>query len=318
VIHHPPETEDIMPGTKLVEATAFGTFETLLPSWARSLRAANKSAKTIRSYIDSAHLFEQFVRDAFGITVVSKVNRDHVESFVEDQLAKWRPATAAVRYRSLQQMFRWMVDEGEITVNPMIRMRPPNVPEVPVPVVSDDDLKALLKACGGKSFEDKRDTAILRVWIDSGIRLAESAGIRVEDLDLDDEILTVTGKGKRPRQVPIGARTAKAVDQYLRMRARHPQASSPALWVGPKGGMTDSGLAQMLERRCGQAGIAKIHPHQLRHTAAHVWLSAGGNEGDAMRLFGWKSRQMLNRYGASAADERARDSFRRIAPGDRV
>lgn len=148
----------------------------------------------------------------------------------------------------------------------MARMKPPIVPEVPVPVVSDDDLKRLLRACNGKTFEDKRDVAILRVFIDTGIRLAECSGLRREDVDLQEEVLHVTGKGRRPRAVPFGAKTGVALDRYLRLRLRlrHSQADSPALWLGPKGGLTDSGIAQMLERRCLQAGIEKVHPHQLR------------------------------------------------------
>lgn len=303
---------------KLADTTEFGTLDTLIPSWERSLRAGNKSVRTIRAYGDAARLFEAFLREKFGMTSVEHLTREHVESFIEDQLARWKPTTASVRYRCLQQLFKWLLDEGEIRTDPMARMKPPIVPEVPVPVVGDDDLRKLLKACDGKTFEDRRDLAIIRVFVDTGCRLAECGGIKLDDVDFEQEVIVVTGKGRRPRAVSYGAKTGQALDRYLRVRARHSQSSSPSLWLGPKGGMTDSGIAQMIERRCERAGIGRIHPHQLRHTAAHVWMANGGGETDAMRLFGWKSRSMLSRYGASAADERARDAHRRLALGDRV
>jgi len=303
---------------KLAAATEFGTLALLIPSWERSLRAANKSPKTIRAYGDSARMFETFAREHFGITAVTGITRETLETFIEDQLANHRPTTASVRYRSLQQLFKWLLADGEITSNPMDRMTAPQIPEIPVPVVSDDDLTKLIKVCEGTSFEHKRDTALLRLMLDTGVRLAEVAGLAVDDVDFDNDVILVTGKGRRPRMVTFRPKTAAALDTYRRFRARHGHAKSAALWLGPKGTLTDSGIAQILKRRCAEAGIAKIHPHQLRHTAAHVWLSEGGGEGDAMRLFGWKSRAMLDRYGASAADERARAASRRMTLGDRI
>lgn len=291
------------------------TLDDLIPSWTRSLKAANKSARTVKDYTHSADLFAAYVGDVD----VRKIDRATVEDFIDGYLERTSASTAATHYRRLQQLFRWLVDEEEVDESPMRRMSPPKIPEKSVPVIAKEDMRALLVACKGPRFEDRRDEAIVRVLIDTGVRVSSLINQKPDDVDFEYQTIDVTMKGGKLRAVPFGSKTMAAIDRYLRKRRHQRHADEPWLWIGKFGRLTDWGVRQMLDRRCERAKIGHIHPHQFRHTAAHEWMLAEGSEGDLERLMGWSpSSGMTKRYGASAADQRAREAHRRLGLADRL
>jgi site-specific recombinase XerD len=254
-------------------------------------------------------------------TLVADIERDHVEEWVGNLAATRAKSTAAKRHTSVSLFFKWCIDDGAITVSPMEKVRPPKVPDTPVPLVTEDDLTKLRKACEGTAPFDLRDMAIIRLLFDSGLRRSELAGLSVDDIDLDHYEVVVLGKGERPRIVPFGVKTGKALDNYLRKgRTKHPLArKTRAAFLGTRGPVTGAGVAQILKKRCTQAGIETINPHRLRHCFADAWLRDGGSEGDLMRLAGWKTRQMVDRYASSNAAGRARQSYQsKPSFGDRL
>ena len=140
------------------------------------------------------------------------------------------------------------------------------------------------------------------------------------DLSLRDREIRVRLKGGREIPVPVGAKTAAALDRYIRARAHPSHASSPWLWLGTRGTgvghMTDSGIRTMLERRGQQAGVQGVNPHRFRHTFADSWLATGGNVDDLMHIAGWTTYDMPLRYARGRG--MARDAHWRLSPGDRL
>ncbi len=206
-----------------------------LASFTRHVRAENKAPSTIVTYSKAVTQLDGFLERDRRPRAVADLRREDIEAFLLGlQDAARQPATVAQRFRSLQQFFKWLAEEGEIERNPMATMHPPHVPETPPPVLREEDLRKILDACAGTGFEERRDNAIIRLFLDTGMRRGELAGLRVEDVDFDQDVAIVLGKGRRPRACHFGHKTGQGLDRYLRARARRPDAGEPWLWLGKR------------------------------------------------------------------------------------
>ena len=300
-----------------MQTTAQVTIGDCVDSYRRHLSNV-ASPNTVRVYVQGVEQLQGYLSTMGMPVVVANIRAEHVEMFLKDQRERLSAATAATRHMALRRFFGWLQEQSEITTSPMARLSPPKVTAPVVEILSTDDLRRLLAAAKGRGFEERRDYATLRLFLDTGLRVSEMAGIRLDALDLDDRTLRVTGKGDKKRTVYLGKKSVEAIDAYLRARRRRPHADSPMLWLSSKGPLTVSGVRQAVQRSGRQAGLGAIWPHQLRHTFCHDWLMAGKSEGALVRQAGWSGRKMLARYAAAGADSRAKEEHRQFSPGDAI
>jgi integrase len=301
----------------------------LLDSYARSLRASNRSEATVeRVYLPAVRALDDYLRSIGHSGRVGAIRREHVEAFLVDLRGrpgrKGQPMSAATVskvYRALRPFFAWLVEEDEIEADPMARIPRPRVEEKHKQPLTDAEFERILATCRGKLFEQRRDEAIIRLLGSTGIRRGELEGLTVDAIALDRDggrayVEPRTSKSRRGRYVAFGPKTAIAIDRYLRMRAGHPLAHRPELWLGTRGRgpLAGGAFLLMLRRRGRAAGVPNLHPHLFRHTFAHDFLRRGGSEGDLMQQTGWKDRAMVSHYSGALASERAQEAARRLDP----
>jgi site-specific recombinase XerD len=288
----------------------------LLESFTLHLRGERKSPQTVKIYGDGVRAFLRWCERA---GVAPALDRPTVDKFTAALLdGGAEAATARSRQLAVRRFSAWLAAEGEIGADELAHMSPPKLDAKAVTPLSDDQLRALIAACKGPDLRDKRDEALVRFMAETGARAGEVLALAVADVDLRAGTAVIRkGKGGKARRVPFGPRTGSAIDRYIRARRRHRLASTPPLWLGAGGKQfAYYGLRETLRYRAERAGIAGIHPHMLRHTAADRWLTAGGSEGGLMAVAGWTRPDMLARYTKARAEQRAADEARGLNLGD--
>jgi len=290
-------------------------FEALLRSWKIALRSERKSESTIHSYTTGVRVYLRWC-EANGHEPA--LDRQLVRAWTAELLETGQPSSVVARQLAVRRFSAFVVDEGELDSDPLLGLKLPKIPQKVLEALSEAEARSLVAACSGPEFRDRRDEAIVRLMLETGLRRAEVCALKVGDLNLDQQIALVrSGKGGKGRIVPFGIQTTRALDRYLRARRSHRLADVPDLWLGDRGRTLGyDGVRFAVQYRADLAGLKDFHLHKLRRTMACRWLAANGSEQGLMAVAGWTSHAMIARYTNASAAERAAAESRRLNLGE--
>jgi integrase/recombinase XerD len=282
----------------------------LLESWLLQMRVQRKSPHTLRNYEKAVQQYLTFCDDN---DLPRELSKPILIAFMAAQTGA--ASYSALVLSELKLFAKFIADEEGLDASAVLSVKAPKVDQTIVADLSTDDVKAMLKACDGNSLNDRRDKALIALFVDTGMRRAEMTALNVSDVDLRECVVTIErGKGGKGRRSKFSQATAAHIDRYLRSRKQAGcDPHSGALWVSTQGkAIGYNAIDAALRRRAAQANVEGFHLHRLRHSAAVNWMSGGGSQITLMAQCGWSSQTMLGKYVRSANERLAHTEFDRL------
>ncbi len=270
-------------------------FENLIAEFEVACRAAGLKEKTISWYTGVLHHYQTFELqqnqdDESGMCTVPSLRRYFAALQTQKPYSHHtgRPTeersitveTILAYGRALKRFCNWLAEEDYLESSPMARIRLPRRPRHIPRDVSRNDINALLDV-----VDYSRDKAIVLFFVSTGVRSSELRNLRLADVDLEQRIALVRGKGDKERFVIFDSQTASAIEDWLEER---PETKGDYLFPTFRGGqLTESGLRQIIRRLREKAEITNpVSPHRFRHAFAKNWMMQGGDEFSLAKLMG--------------------------------
>jgi integrase/recombinase XerC len=273
------------------------------------------SRETIRAYHSDLRQF---------VTFVKAIRPTHAEPFtprtadsllIRSYLARLdqdneKKSTLARKLATLRSFYRFLLREGRVAANPADDVHTPKLPQHLPRVLTKDDANALMEFPDGKRLSDLRDRAILETLYSTGTRVSELVGMSWEDINFNDGIVRVRGKGRKERLVPIGAVALEAIKEYQaalhhsELSTQHSALNETAVFRNSRGGrLTARSVERLVATYSSRLSAGRISPHALRHSFATHLLDEGADLRVIQELLGHASLDTTQKYTHLAMDQ---------------
>jgi Site-specific recombinase XerD len=275
-------------------------------------RVRNRSAKTIQWYDQKLHFFARWLDEDEDVQQTGDVTVGHLRSFVlylqaiqvgrntinkSDNTAQISPLTVKGYVQVIKGFFNWCLEEEIVTTNPAHRLKLPSLPSYMIPTFSHEQIVQMLEVCDLTTVLGHRDRTIILVLLETGIRVSELCGLRIQDIH--DNYIRVLGKGNKEREVGIAPAVSKQLWKYVNQYRKPVKSDDPYVFVNRNGHrLTPSGIEQLLidiKDRANITGV-RVSAHTFRHTFARMYLEQGGEIYKLSRLMGHSSVEVTEQY----------------------
>jgi site-specific recombinase XerD len=287
----------------------------LTESYVLCLSTEGKSTRTITWYTANLKRFARFLSDNHLPDSVDKIGKEEARSFIshlQNGVKRWEgspfvyddkglsPYSVQGYARTIKAFWSWLLVEGYIIHNPMISLKLPRTPRKVISTFSGEQIQKILGAIDKKNSRGFRNYTMILLLLDTGIRLSELVGLRMEDIDFLQSFILVKGKGNKERVVPFGSQVRRTLRYYI-MHFR-PEPDSPRI---NEVFLTEDGFPlkprafqSMLLRLGKKARIpgVRINPHRFRHTFATQYLVQGGDIFSLQKILGHSSLEVVRMY----------------------
>jgi integrase/recombinase XerC len=264
-----------------------------LESWLHHLEIVrNVSPHTLRAYAGDLRGLLAGLEDG-GLVHAADVTLLDLRSWLATlRTSRPDPATVSRRISAIRSFFGWLANERRIPSNPALGLRTPRRARRLPRVLASDEVERLLLAPGGDAWLDLRDRALLETLYSTGCRVSEAAGLDLGDLDLEEGVARLRGKGRKERLAGLGGPCVEALEAYAEALRRARVRRDPrAVFLNRHGQrLTTRSIARSLAKHLAAAGLpADVHPHTLRHSFATHLLQRGANLREVQELLGHRN-----------------------------